>query len=304
MPVYVETSIPNLAADLGRLKAGGFRLVVIDTPPAVTAAITDVVAHADLVVVPTRPSPHDLRAVGATVDIVEAAGKPLVFVVNCATARAKITGETAVSLSQHGTVAPVTVHNRVDFAASMIDGRTVGEVNATSRSAKEIGTLWGYLQDRLRRLGPEAASRDVGKGPRFDVELLTPGPAATTRREEAPRPSRQPAPEPAAAPRAPRPVERPAAAAGTMAPQAPRGPVETPAAPQASRPAPQPVQQQDDSADIVHLKNGTQPTSRPADDVQRAAIWDGIDRRRQDAGPPSGMPDRRRAPIFGRRPTK
>ena len=39
----------------------------------------------------------------------------------------------AVALSQHGTVAPVTIHHRVDFAASMIDGRTVGEVVPNSR---------------------------------------------------------------------------------------------------------------------------------------------------------------------------
>jgi chromosome partitioning protein len=110
------------------------------------------VAHADLVLVPTRPSPHDLRAVGATVDIAERHGKPLIFVVNAATARARITGESAVALSQHGTVAPVTIHHRVDFAASMIDGRTVGEVVPSSQSAKEITELWLYIQSRLSRI--------------------------------------------------------------------------------------------------------------------------------------------------------
>ena len=125
---------------------------MIDTPPAITQSISRVVAHADLVLVPTRPSPHDLRAVGATVDIAERHGKPLIFVVNAATARARITGESAVALSQHGTVAPVTIHHRVDFAASMIDGRTVGEVVPSSQSAKEITELWLYIQDRLSRI--------------------------------------------------------------------------------------------------------------------------------------------------------
>ena len=109
-------------------------------------------AHADLVIVPTRPSPHDLRAVGATVDIAERHGKPLIFVINAATARARITGESAVALSQHGTVAPVTIHHRVDFAASMIDGRTVGEVTPSSQSAREISDLWLYIQERLSRI--------------------------------------------------------------------------------------------------------------------------------------------------------
>jgi hypothetical protein len=57
-----------------------------------------------------------------------------------------------VALSQHGTVAPVTIHHRVDFAASMIDGRTLGEVVPNSQSAKEISDLWVYIQERLSRI--------------------------------------------------------------------------------------------------------------------------------------------------------
>jgi hypothetical protein len=55
-------------------------------------------------------------------------------------------------LSQHGTVAPITIHHRTDFAASMIDGRTVGEVVPDCQSAKEISDLWVYIQERLSRI--------------------------------------------------------------------------------------------------------------------------------------------------------
>ena len=151
-PHFARVALPDLGEALSRLREAGMRLAVIDTPPAITASISQVVAHAHLVVVPTRPSPHDLRAVGATVDIAERHGKPLIFVVNAATPRARITGEAAVALSQHGTVAPVTLHHRVDFAASMVDGRTVGEVVAKSASAKEVRELWLYVQEKLSRL--------------------------------------------------------------------------------------------------------------------------------------------------------
>jgi chromosome partitioning protein len=114
-------------------------------------AIQSVIQVAELVVIPTRPSPHDLRAVGATVDICERAGKPLIFVVNAATPKARITYEAAVALSQHGTVAPVTIHHRTDFAASMIDGRTVMETEPNGKSAKEVAELWTYISDRLER---------------------------------------------------------------------------------------------------------------------------------------------------------
>jgi chromosome partitioning protein len=151
LPAFAQTTVARLQADLEMLRQQGFRLAVIDTPPAITMAIQSVITVAELIVIPTRPSPHDLRAVGATVDLCDRAGKPLLFVVNGATPKAKITYEAAVALSQHGTVAPVTLHHRVDFAASMIDGRTVMEVDSNGRSAGEVRELWTYISDRLEK---------------------------------------------------------------------------------------------------------------------------------------------------------
>lgn len=151
MPAFAQTTVTRLANDLQVLRQQGFKLAVIDTPPAITMAIQSVIAVAELVVVPTRPSPHDLRAVGATADLCERSGKPLLFVVNAATPKARITAEAAVALSQHGTVAPVTLHQRTDFAASMIDGRTVMEVDPHGRSAQEVTALWRYIADRMEK---------------------------------------------------------------------------------------------------------------------------------------------------------
>ena len=92
---FIQSVFSNLFQDLDRARDEGFRLVVVDTPPAVTRAISEVVGFADLVVAPTRPSPHDMRAVGPTVDIVEARGKQLVFVVNAATPRASTMSKSA-----------------------------------------------------------------------------------------------------------------------------------------------------------------------------------------------------------------
>ncbi len=172
-PAYARVSIEDLEAGIKHLENSGFKMIIIDTPPAVTDSIAGVVRHADLVVVPTRPSPHDLRAVGPTVDIVESFAKPLVFVVNSATARARITGETAVALSQHGVVAPVTIHHRTDFAASMIDGRTVGEINEGSKSADEVAKLWRYLRARFVRNGIAMNGKDQMND--LAVAALTPG---------------------------------------------------------------------------------------------------------------------------------
>jgi chromosome partitioning protein len=168
-PAFIHSVFQNLVHDLDEARAAGFKLVVVDTPPAVTKAISEVVSFAALVVLPTRPSPHDLRAVGPTIDIVDFRKKPMIFALNAATPRAKITMEAAVALSQHGTVAPVTVYNRTDFAASMIDGRTVMEVDPDGKSAEEIKGLWEYIAQRLARLdnAPVDTAETVIQGPAF-----------------------------------------------------------------------------------------------------------------------------------------
>lgn len=148
-PFFARASEAGLKADLDRLKSGGVKLVVIDTPPAITSTIQHVIQMADLVVIPTRPSPHDLRAAGATVQLCEEIDKPLVFTINGASPRARITTEAAIALSHHGAVAPTVVHQRIDFASSMIDGRTVMEVAGKSKSQAEIAELWKFLEKRL-----------------------------------------------------------------------------------------------------------------------------------------------------------
>ncbi len=138
-PLFARASAGRFAADIERMRDLGIKLLVVDTPPAIEATITEVISLADLVLIPARPSPHDLRAAGATVELIER------------TPRARITSEAVMALSQHGTLAPVIVHHRTGFAAAMIDGRTVMEVPGEARSAEEIVLLWEYLGKRLRR---------------------------------------------------------------------------------------------------------------------------------------------------------
>ena len=163
-PLFARTTINKLKEDVERMSRMGIKLLFIDTPPAITETIATVLGVADLLIIPTRPSPHDLRAVGATVELAEGLDTPLVFVVNGATPRARITGEAAIALSQHGTLAPAVIHQRVDFASSMIDGRTVMELNSASKSSEEVTKLWTYIQERLEKTRP-ALSSHISRNP-------------------------------------------------------------------------------------------------------------------------------------------
>jgi chromosome partitioning protein len=167
-PYYARTTIERLADDSEQMRKVGINLLVVDTPPAITETIGRVIEIADLVVVPTRPSPHDLRAVAATVDLVERLCRPLIFVINAAPQRARITSDAAIALSQHGTLAPTFIHQRMDFAASMIDGRTVMEIPGCERSSEEIESLWTYLETRLPQVVAAQNAQAVSGGAAHD----------------------------------------------------------------------------------------------------------------------------------------
>jgi chromosome partitioning protein len=162
-------------------------------------------------------------------------------------------------------VAPVTIHHRVDFAASMIDGRTVGEVDANSRSAKEISALWLYLSDRIQRLKGDADALLFGRKHSFDTELLTPEPASRR--------------------------EMPAAVAAK--------PVQEEHVPESIDERLQALANEPWDG-VERRKLDQEPV--PAEQEQRTSEpWDGVERRKIDHGPPLGTPDRRQPPVFGKR---
>ena len=141
----VETS---LADTLTALRAGGYRTIFIDTPPSVGVEVAEAVAVSDMVIVPCKPSPDDLRAVGRTVDVVTRGGKPMIFVINMTKPRTRLTAEAAVALSQHGTVASTFVADRTDYAAAKADGLAAQELDPDGKAAQEMRELWSYIAHR------------------------------------------------------------------------------------------------------------------------------------------------------------
>lgn len=150
-PTLAPTTIAELPAKLTALAAAGYAYAVIDTPPAITEAIRAVLAMADLVLIPARPSPHDLRAIGSTVEMVRDAKKPFVFAVTQSKPNTRLTVQAVTALSAHGTVAGAIIHDRVDYAASMIDGRTVLETDSKGRSSGEIEELWAFVKAQFAK---------------------------------------------------------------------------------------------------------------------------------------------------------
>jgi chromosome partitioning protein len=135
-PIFVDTMTP---ADVDYL--------FVDTPPQ--RPDTRTMQSADLVILPCKPSPNDLRAVGDTLAVVELLQKPFCFVITMAKMKTRMAIDTLQVLAQYGRVAPVMLGDRVDYAESMIDGLSVGELSSKSKSADEIKQLWNYVSSLL-----------------------------------------------------------------------------------------------------------------------------------------------------------
>ena len=147
-PAMLERD-PSPEALRATLKAAHakFDLCVIDTPPAAPEWMSEALGAADLALIPVRPSPDDLRAVGATIAAVNHARVPFAFALS-QTPRAKITEEAARVLAQHGRVAPINIAQRVSYAETGATGQGVTETS-DSKAAAEITAIWTYVKGIL-----------------------------------------------------------------------------------------------------------------------------------------------------------
>ena len=141
---------PRLAGGLKLLQDQGAAYCFIDTPPTISEQNVSILALADLVLIPVRPSPADLWAVSETVTLVKEANKPFLFVITQAKAQASITAQTIAALSEHGRVAQSFIADRVPYAMAMTNGRTAPEIAPKSVAAQEIAALWLDVKSRFQ----------------------------------------------------------------------------------------------------------------------------------------------------------
>ena len=149
-PWFAAATHAGIKADLAGLRALGVQGAFIDTPAGRDGPVGQAIRYSDLVLVPIRPSPHDIRAAGHVLELAQRYGKRSLFVLNAAIARSRLVEQAATLLRDHVEVAPVILHHRSDYAASMIDGRTVMELKRPGKSAAEIVELWNHVTTMLQ----------------------------------------------------------------------------------------------------------------------------------------------------------
>lgn len=155
VPELVETEAERLSDVIEAATADGVALLVVDTRPSVERDAAEVARLADLALIPTRPAILDLRAIGATVEVVKAARCLAGIVLNsCPPARgfgeASLTAEARRGLRAYGLpIVPGSITQRAALAHALIDGQAVTEFEPDGKAAVEVRKVWEWVRGQL-----------------------------------------------------------------------------------------------------------------------------------------------------------
>ncbi|MEX2642676.1 MAG: ParA family partition ATPase [Acetobacterales bacterium] len=136
-----EVSGWRISSELDRLRRS-YDIVLIDSPPHAETDAKAAIRAGDLTLVPVQPSPVDLWATRATVELAAGEKKPVLLVLNRMPPRGRLADAVRGQLAGDNLeVARTSLGNRVAYAASLIEGRGVVESDPRTRAAEEIRAL-------------------------------------------------------------------------------------------------------------------------------------------------------------------
>lgn len=145
-PALVDLGVPPYTPKAASLAEAGLGWLVIDTPPAQPAFLPALLANADLVLVPVRPTPDDLLAAAPIARSLSRHPR-WVFVLSQVPPRTRLLSSAVRQLASIGRVAPVQFTFRADYPAAAIDGSAAGELSG--KAGEEATALYTYVATLL-----------------------------------------------------------------------------------------------------------------------------------------------------------
>jgi chromosome partitioning protein len=153
LPAVVPAQAPRLSSLLNQARDQDAALAILDTAPHADGIASDAATHADLILIPCRPSSFDLDAIGASIRLARAAEKPAVIVINAAPVQGVETAEAIEAITSAGVeVCPVVLHQRKPYASRIHEGRTATEIEPKGKAALETQALLSWVCEKLSLL--------------------------------------------------------------------------------------------------------------------------------------------------------
>lgn len=138
--------------------------IIIDSPPHIENGARNAIRFADLVIMPVQPSPTDLWATRATIEIANQENVTAKILLN------RVSGSSNLGKSIRGVFeksAPEyllksQLGNRVSYAATMLDGKAIAELPGKTPATQEVDNLIKEIQQVLK---PAKAEKPTEKKP-------------------------------------------------------------------------------------------------------------------------------------------
>jgi chromosome partitioning protein len=154
----LRTATGAIADLLKAARRSGYEWVFIDTPPNMSAAVTDAVHAATLVVIPARLTLFDIVAVKETMDLCRKLGKPYAVVINGVPARrdnseSPYVREARQVLTQLNV--PVwsgQITQRTSYSLALAEGEGAKEYASNSEAAAEVAALWNAIEKSVKAI--------------------------------------------------------------------------------------------------------------------------------------------------------
>jgi len=143
-------------------------LTIIDTASGLSAATTAAIRHADLCLIPARPSVADIEATVSTLGIARAWKTSFAYVLNQTPIRGQRINNAANTLGEEAALeladvlARPFIVMRNDHQDALASGLAVNEYAPSGKSADEIRGLWQWAERRLT--GEIIACEELGSG--------------------------------------------------------------------------------------------------------------------------------------------
>ncbi len=148
-PEVITATPERLPALLKQAKVNGADFAIIDTAPHSDRAAIIAASHADLVLIPCRPSAFDIAAIGTTIDILKLSKviDKAAILLNAAPPRGIMTEKAAAGLSEIIPVVPIYMYQRAAYSHAINGGYSVEEYEPHGKAAEEIRALYKWIME-------------------------------------------------------------------------------------------------------------------------------------------------------------
>jgi chromosome partitioning protein len=139
-------------------KRQGYEWVFIDTPPNMSAVVTDAIHTATLIVIPARLTLFDLAAIKETMDLARQLRRPYAIVINGVPPRRDNTESPYVREARAALTSlnvPVwsgQITQRNNYSLALAEGEGAKEYDSASEAATEIAALWSAIDKSVKAI--------------------------------------------------------------------------------------------------------------------------------------------------------